>query len=101
MCDIRIYDHALSLAEVQEIAKGLVLHYNFNQLYSKNICNWRDVSTCVHTGWSGNVKYENEILTLTATNGWRSFMWDIGDSNIGKPITFSYEYRIVDASNAG
>ena len=28
-------------------------------------------------------------------------MWDIGDSNIGKPITFSYEYRIVDTSNAG
>ena len=99
--DVRLYDHALSLAEVQEIAKGLVLHYNFNQLYTKNICNWRNTSTCVATGWSGNVKYENEILTLTATNGWRSFMWDIGDSNIGKPITFSYEYRLVDTSNAG
>ena len=30
MNDIRIYDHAISAAEVAEIAKGLVLHYKLN-----------------------------------------------------------------------
>lgn len=28
--DLRIYDHALSLKEIKEIYKGLIVHYNFN-----------------------------------------------------------------------
>jgi hypothetical protein len=68
---------------------------------SKNICNWRDISTCLSAGWTEEKKYENGILTLTAINGWRSFMWDIGADNVGKTITFSYEYRVTDSSNAG
>lgn len=32
MNDFRIYDHAISAAEVAEIAKGLVLHYKLNDL---------------------------------------------------------------------
>lgn len=31
--DVRIYDHALSAAEVHEIAQGLVLHYKLDTLY--------------------------------------------------------------------
>lgn len=31
--DIRVYDHCLSTAEVRDIAKGLVLHYDFNDPY--------------------------------------------------------------------
>lgn len=100
MTDIRIYDHALSLTEVQELAKGLAVHYTFNQLNSKNICDWRTISTCQQGGWTGSAVYQDDILTLTATNGWRSFMWDIGDENVGKPITFSYEYKILDKTNA-
>jgi hypothetical protein len=30
MNDFRIYDHALSTKEVEEIAKGLVLHYKLD-----------------------------------------------------------------------
>lgn len=99
--DVRIYDHALSAAEVQELAKGLALHYTFNQGYTPNYCNWKNPSTCATTGWSGGITYNDEVLTLTATNGWRSFMWNVGDSNVGKPVTFSYEYKVIDATNAG
>ena len=31
MNDLRIYDHALSQAEVKEISRGLLIHYNFEQ----------------------------------------------------------------------
>ena len=31
--DIRIYNHALSVKEVKEISKGLILHYNFEDEY--------------------------------------------------------------------
>ena len=30
ICDVRIYDHALSLAEVKELSRALVLHYTFD-----------------------------------------------------------------------
>ena len=102
MCDIRIYDHALSPAEVQELAKGLALHYNFNQLSTANVCNWKDPAVLQSQGWgSVDATYSNGILTLRATNGWRSYMWDIGAANVGSPLTFSYEYRILETENAG
>ena len=35
--DFRIYDHALSIVEIHEIAQGLVLHYKLNSCHSNNI----------------------------------------------------------------
>lgn len=32
--DVRIYDHALSVAEIKELAKGLVCHYKLDEFYS-------------------------------------------------------------------
>ncbi len=37
--DIRIYNHALSIKEVKEISKGLVLHYNFEDPYIESTTN--------------------------------------------------------------
>ncbi len=37
--DVRIYDHALSAKEVEEIAKGLILHYKLDDTYSESTTN--------------------------------------------------------------
>lgn len=37
--DFRIYNHALSLAEVKEISRGLVLHYKLNDPYIEDTIN--------------------------------------------------------------
>lgn len=99
--DIRCYDHALSLAEIQELKKALVVHYTFNDGFTNNICDWRTISNIKTSGWQESKSYDGECLTLTAINGWRCFMWDIGSNNVGSPITFSFEYKITDTSNAG
>ena len=34
--DVRFYNHALSLAEVKEISKGLIVHYQLSDMYSSD-----------------------------------------------------------------
>ena len=53
--DIRIYDHAISAKEAEELSKGLILHYkldkNFNQL--NNCLSYPTFNTSTSTGgWS-------------------------------------------------
>ena len=54
--DIRIYDYALSVKEIKEISKGLVLYYNFEDPYVEGTTN-----THAYTGdiphWSINTFY--------------------------------------------
>lgn len=45
--DLRIYDHALSQAEVKELSKALVVHYTFNDTLSEPTTNYS-----VPTQWS-------------------------------------------------
>lgn len=39
MCDFRIYNHCLTQSEVSEIAKGLMLHYTFENPYAEETTN--------------------------------------------------------------
>ena len=39
MCDFRVYDHALSLKEIKELSKALVLHYTFDNSSFENTTN--------------------------------------------------------------
>jgi hypothetical protein len=39
LCDIRLYDHALSDAEVKELSKALVIHYTFDDILAESTTN--------------------------------------------------------------
>lgn len=106
--DVRLYDNALSKKEIYDLSNACIANWDFEDSRIRsfdgsldNICNWRDKSTCLSAGWTGTPVYSNGILDLTATNGWRAFMWDIGENNIGKPMTFSFDYKITNTANAG
>ena len=39
ICDLRIYDHALSLAELKELSQALILHYTFDDVLTEGTTN--------------------------------------------------------------
>ena len=45
--DVRIYGHALSVKEVKEIAKGLILHYKFDSPYLEGTTNLITTKDCL------------------------------------------------------
>ncbi len=62
--DIRIYDHALSQAEVKELSKALVMHYTFDDILAEPTTN-----ESVLSNWSHYSTYWTSVET-TAT-GWK------------------------------
>lgn len=71
--DVRIYDHALSIKEVEEIAKGLVLHYPLNQGNSNQLENIpKSVSSGSYCAYQLNLT-ENLVANETYTLQ----LWDV------------------------
>lgn len=107
MNDVRIYDHALSLKEIKEISKGLVLHYNFEISENKNLL----YDTKSVTGDSGTDLTITEYtyngikgyrLQKTTNSGWGSFLrwvtnYQILDVN--KKYSFSVDVVSLNGSN--
>lgn len=72
--DFRIYDHNLSLKEIKEISKGLVLHYKFNDAFvetyqnvARNDSTWPGFGDSFYNGAVGNYGYNT-----TSTNVYRT-----------------------------
>ena len=84
--DLRIYDHALDEKEVEEISKGLVLHYQLNQP-NINLVSGAALGKPLATG--SDVKYSNQTWgNLSGGNGTISVIEDT-TAAIGR-----YIYRI-------
>ena len=104
LSDFRIYTTALSDADIKELYdtsafitnNGTLESYEFVESEYQNILsNWTDVSLITMNGWSGAKEYNsNGYLTLTATNGWRTFGWDTSTVN-GQQILVDFDYEFI------
>ena len=85
--DVRIYDHCLSIKEVKEIAKGLVLHYKLdnNGLGNPNLVrgNYSAITTATTNNVSGTLSFDTSIISLNDLKG--------------KTLYFSYDYSVEGA----
>ena len=58
--DVRIYDHALSLKQIQQIAKGLILHYKLDDKYIEPTANLITTEDCLsNTCYNGAISKYN------------------------------------------
>ena len=62
MNDLRIYDHALSQAEVKEISKALLVHYTFDDLCAKPITNLLPASQQTQSNTAGTIKVTSGLV---------------------------------------
>lgn len=83
--DFRIYNHFLSAKEVEEIAKGLVLHYKLDNIYNSSYTNIYDAP---YSEGSGSTDY-NSKTKLANENGYNYQLTYTGTgASIWKWITF-------------
>ena len=74
ICDVRAYDHTLSLKEVKEVAKGLMLQYNFRKAaeerFTDNLAPYPTPgSSAVSAGWDTSL-HANAINVAGWSNGY-------------------------------
>lgn len=91
--DFRIYDHCLSPKEVEEISKGLILHYKLdnNGMGNPNLLkgNYHVTTTSTSNNPIGSLSLDTSLISL--------------NDLIGKTLYFSYDYSVEGnrANNTG
>lgn len=101
--DIRIYDHALSVKEIKEISKGLVLHYTFEDAYAEGTTNLLNSSYPSSTPSTYNSSFQtltetyygNPVIRCTGTSSTNSgFRYGVSvNLASGESVTFSLYLR--------
>ena len=108
--DVRIYDHCLSDKEVEEIAKGLVLHYKLdnNGIGGNNLATNTAFPTSAIQGYNGQNAIEYNHSDWTSGGrffaGYSSSQLTFTEIQANQPYTISawvYIYNDVTLSNPG
>lgn len=71
--DFRIYNHCLTQSEVSEIAKGLMLHYSFENPYTESTVNLSN-GTYLYQSTSGSDDIGNYFIQKSS-NQWNAGLW--------------------------
>ena len=79
--DVRIYDHCLSVAEVKEIAKGLVCHYTLSNYGMPNLLKYTKANSSNQTLLKNNVASGWNNLTLTTIDGHMCYKYPSAQSS--------------------
>ena len=108
ICDMRIYDHALSKLEVRELSKGLAIHYKFDDILAETTTNllkhgdnsWSKLTINTTSKHLGDGHYT--VTTTTANNNAASgqmrcyFPLDILVN--GTTYYFSCKYKVISGT---
>lgn len=82
--DIRVYNHCLSVREVKELAKGLVLHYKLNKPLHTNLLTIKPKS---HDATAYNAYQLNLLENLQSGQTYTLQLWDVDVSHSAKTVT--------------
>ena len=97
--DFRIYDHSLSIKEIKELSKGLILHYPFNN-NGLGYCNPNLLTgTANGTGWLKSGFDEEEKVLYRINNTTSEKFIKLTKNNIvsiGKTYTLSADIKTND-----
>lgn len=103
VCDVRIYNHVISMRELKDICRGLVLHYPLrnNKVLSKNTIEY----DCSGNGYNGS---RNGSITCGTDSGRSQYCYTLGNtsayvttptiatSGFANSYTISYWSKISD-----
>ena len=81
--DFRIYDHALSVKEIKELAKGLILHYKLNKPLHTNLLTIKPKS---HNATAYNAYQLNLLENLQSGQTYTLQLWDVDVSHSAKTV---------------
>jgi len=100
--DVRIYNHALSLMEVKQLAQGLVLHYPLNRggWGQENLLSGNNAKITTWTNYMPNSVsltgegYDNKYTLIKGIGGWEKIFTDAIAVTSGKTYTLSFDYSV-------
>ena len=110
--DFRLYDHCLSIKQIKQLSKGLILHYPLDDGHCHNILLSTEEKSAIvssnrnnaYTGyWYVNTKYNNFIeqgTVLTVIYDYDFDMSTINSTSTSTNIYSQFNQSIINPSNA-